>query len=75
MKCFTALPIASTVPTASQPSTLAWPASGAAFLRTLVSTGFTEMAFTRTSRSRAPGLGAGSSMSCNEAASSTGQVL
>ena len=44
-------------------STLAWPAGGAVLLRTLVSTGLTETAFTRTSRSRGPGCGAGNSRS------------
>ncbi|MNZ52922.1 hypothetical protein D3C78_707860 [compost metagenome] len=59
----TSLPTARTTPAASQPSTLYSPADGSARWRTLVSTGFTEMARTSTSRSCGPGVGSGSSMS------------
>ena len=61
------------MPTASQPSTLAVPGGGAVLRRTLVSTGLTETAFTRTSRSRGPGAGAGSSRSSRAFGWSTGR--
>ena len=49
-------PAASTVPAASQPSTFHCPASGWARIRTLVSTGLTETASTRTRMSWPVGL-------------------
>lgn len=69
----TSLPTARTTPAASQPSTLAWPASGWARWRTLVSTGLTEMARTSTSRSRGPGVGSGSSRSSRASGWSMGR--
>ncbi len=68
-------PTASTTPTASQPSTLTSPAAGPLPARTLVSTGLTETACTRTSRSRAPGTGAGNSTSSSALGALMGRFL
>ena len=72
LKSVTSAPTASTVPAASQPSTFSSPGGGAALRRTLVSTGLTDTACTRTSRSRGPGFGSGRVTSSSDSASSIG---
>ncbi|MNV63817.1 hypothetical protein D3C71_1564300 [compost metagenome] len=66
-------PTALTMPLASQPSTLySCPSAGAALLRTLVSTGFTDIALTSTSRSRPVATGSGRVMSSSASACAIG---
>ncbi|MNE89750.1 hypothetical protein D3C80_1871950 [compost metagenome] len=62
----TSLPTATTSPTASQPKTRGVASTLALGARTLVSTGLMEVALTRTSRSRGPGVGSGSSVSMKQ---------
>ena len=68
----TSPPTAVTTPAASKPSTRGWP-PGSLPARSLTSTGFTETAPIRTSRSRGPDTGTGSSTSSRLAGSELGR--